>query len=118
MTSTDNIYKFKGSGNHLATTRVYNVEWICVYQLAWYPFDTQTCRMIFEADGNSEFIDMNVGSIEYSGPMDLTQYFVKSTSMMKSENGTLEVTLVLGRRIFGRWHLDYNVFINTLFFSL
>ena len=102
MTSIDNIYKFKGSGNRLATSRVYNVEWICVYQLAWYPFDTQTCRMILGAEGNSEeFVDVNVGAIEYSGPMDLTQYFVKSTSMIKTKNGTLDVTLVLGRRLFG-----------------
>ena len=102
MTSSDNIYMFKGSGNHLATSRVYNVEWICVYQLAWYPFDTQTCHMILEADGNSkEFVNLNVGTIEYSGPLDLTQYFVKSTSMIKTENGTLEIILVLGRRLFG-----------------
>ena len=101
MTSTDNIYMFKGSGNQLSTSRVYNVEWICVYQLAWYPFDTQTCRMILEADGNSEFVDLNVGAIEYSGPMDLTQYFVKSTSMIKADNGTLDVVMVLGRRLFG-----------------
>ena len=103
MTSTDNIYMFKGSGNHLQSSRVYNVEWICVYQLTWYPFDTQTCSMILDTDGNSEeFINLNIGSLEYSGPMDLTQYFVKSTSMIKTENGTVDVVVVLGRRLFGK----------------
>ena len=120
MTSSDNIYMFKGSGNHLATSRVYNVEWICVYQLAWYPFDTQTCRMILEADGNSEeFVDLNVGTIEYSGPLDLTQYFVKSTSLIKTENGTLDIIVVLGRRLFGNafeWQ-NQNLLFNSIIMS-
>ena len=28
--------------------RVYDVDWICEYNMAWYPFDTQSCVMTFE----------------------------------------------------------------------
>ena len=37
----DNIFIFSGSDNPFVMSRSYNVEWICDYDMRWYPFDTQ-----------------------------------------------------------------------------
>ena len=74
-----------------------------VLYFSWYPFDTQTCNMVLEPDGNSgEFIELVDDGLQYLGPMDLTQYFIRSTEMTKSNDGTLIVVVVLGRRLLGR----------------
>ena len=43
----NNIYVFEGIDNPLDMNRVYETEWICDYEMNWYPFDTQKCRMTF-----------------------------------------------------------------------
>ena len=43
----DNTYMFRGEDNPLDMSRVYETERICDYQMNWYPFDTQKCRMTF-----------------------------------------------------------------------
>ena len=71
--------------------------------LSWYPFDTQTCNMILEPDGNSgEFIEILNDGLEYLGPSDLTQYFIRTTGMSRTEFGSLMVVVVLGRRLLGK----------------
>ena len=40
LDDVDNIYIFKGSENPLMMRRVYKTEWICDYEMNWYPFDT------------------------------------------------------------------------------
>ena len=43
-----------------------------------YPFDTQSCVMVFECEGNSgEFVQLVPQHLEYLGPKDLTQYFIR-----------------------------------------
>ena len=37
----DNIFVFSGSDNPFVMSRSYDVEWICDYDMRWYPFDTQ-----------------------------------------------------------------------------
>ena len=73
------------------------------YHFSWYPFDTQTCNMILYADGNTgEFIELLDGGLEYLGPMDLTQYFIRSTKMIGDmDSGSINVIVVLGRRLLG-----------------
>ena len=59
--------------------------------------------MVLEPDGNSgEFIELVDDGLKYLGPMDLTQYFIRSTEMTKAKDGTLIVIVVLGRRLLGR----------------
>ena len=36
-----NIFMFDGANNPFVTSRVYDVDWICGYDIRWYPFDTQ-----------------------------------------------------------------------------
>ena len=80
---------------------------------SWYPFDTQTCHMLINPDGNSgEFINLIDDGLQYLGPMDLAQYFVRSMSMRRQdEDGSIIVELILGRRLLGE---VLNVYIPTV----
>ena len=115
----NNIYIFQGSENHLQNSRVYNVEWNCDYDMRWYPFDTQTCLMTLNSDRNSaEFVDLKIEGMEYLGPKDLTQYFIRSTYSKKTETGAIDIFVVLGRRLLGR-HPIYTLdlaYIYIMFF--
>ena len=58
--------------------------------------------MIFDSDGNSgEFVDLVAEELNYLGPKDLTQYFIRQTSMNKTMKGSIRVEVVLGRRLLG-----------------
>ena len=58
--------------------------------------------MILSPDGNNgEFIDLQVNGLEYQGPMDLTQYFIRTTGISMLEDGSISVVVVLGRRLLG-----------------
>ena len=36
-----NILEFDGATNPFLMSRVYDMDWICDYDMRWYPFDTQ-----------------------------------------------------------------------------
>ena len=36
-----NNFVFDGAKNPFVMSRVYDVDWICDYDMRWYPFDTQ-----------------------------------------------------------------------------
>lgn len=58
----DNIYIYKGSENAITSSRIYNTQFICDYYLAYFPFDTQKCTMVFRLKGNlGTFIDLDPG---------------------------------------------------------
>ena len=58
--------------------------------------------MVFDTDGNSgEFVELIAEELNYLGPQDLTQYFIRETNMNKTMSGSIRVEVVLGRRILG-----------------
>ena len=59
--------------------------------------------MILQPDGNSgEFIELVDDGLEYLGPRDLTQYFIRSTKMIReADTGSINIMVVLGRRLLG-----------------
>ena len=70
----------------------------------WYPFDTQWCTMQFKTTEDlGIFVQLAADSHIYSGPTELTQYFVRGTRlyMQTNENGLVSVVLEisLGRRL-------------------
>ena len=54
----------------------------------------------------NRFIELHDDGLEYLGPMDLTQYFIRTTNMIKDKDGSINVIVVLGRRLLG---IKYNV---------
>ena len=98
----DNIYIFSGSDNPFVMSRSYDVEWICDYDMRWYPFDSQTCTMVFVPEGNSgEFVELVPAELDYLGPKDLTQYFIRQSVIKRTATGYIHVEVVLGRRLLG-----------------
>jgi hypothetical protein len=62
----------------------------------------QSCAMIFDTEGNSgEFVELVASQLNYLGPQDLTQYFIRHTSMNLTTTGYIAVEVVLGRRLLG-----------------
>ena len=49
---SEDIDIYEGSHNPLIMSRVYNVKFICDYDMQWYPFDSQTCHMDFKLEEN------------------------------------------------------------------
>ena len=102
---SEDIDIYEGTDNPIIMSRVYDVEFLCDFQMQWYAFDTQTCYMEFRLDESiAAFVDLIPGTEEYLGPKDLTQYFVKhsgiETYQRMGKKGVL-ISLSLGRRLLG-----------------
>ena len=101
----EDIEIFTGSENGITISRVYSIQFYCEYQMAWYPFDQQTCKVEMLLDGVLDnYADLLPGGIEFSGPKELTQYFVKNFEIKKEKIKTKEaviVSITLGRRLLG-----------------
>ena len=101
-----NTYIFEGGENPLTIARIYDIEFICEFNMRVFPFDTQNCSIILIMKGNSgKFAHLVIDEFKYLGPIDLTQYFVKginSTYMMVEDDvSAVEFNVVFGRRILG-----------------
>lgn len=82
----------------MAISRVYSIKFICEFDMGKYPFDTQTCQIYMEMKGNSgSFAKLIPAQLNYLGPIDLTQYFVKRWDIKMTKNETLAIEIDLGR---------------------
>ena len=87
--------------------RVYETEWICDYQMNWFPFDTQKCWMTFAVPKDlNELITITANGHAYLGPVELTQYFVRGTDMFtkllgEDQQQAIVMEVTLGRRLLG-----------------
>ena len=58
--------------------------------------------MLFDTEGNSgEFVELVPSELNYLGPQDLTQYFIRQTSINTTVTRGIKVEVVLGRRLLG-----------------
>ena len=74
-----NAYVFEGNENPLTIARVYDITFICEFNVRIFPFDTQNCSIVLVMAGNSgKFVHLSIDQFKYLGPVDLTQYYVKS----------------------------------------
>ena len=98
-----NIYLFKGIHTEVEMSRSYDTEFLCSYNMGWYPFDSQSCTLDYVLDATvSAFVSLEMDSLTYSGPVELTQYFVRQSLMRPFTIGDrqgVRVTVVLGRRL-------------------
>ena len=104
-TVSEDIMNFEGAKNELKLNRVYEVNFICVYDMRFYPFDIQICKVDMVMAGSAAmFIALEPGRLIYSGEKDLSQYFVMNSTMrratIKNKQG-LQVSLTLGRKLLG-----------------
>ncbi len=112
MATLENAYIYEGKQNPLIISRVYSLEFLCEFNMAVYPFDTQVCSIVMVMKGNTgEFAEVFADTISYSGPIDLSQYFVKDYSLLKetmtSGENSVKVKLVFGRRVLSTFLTTY-----------
>ena len=99
-----NAYLFKGAENPISLSRVYSSKFICEYDMAVFPFDTQECSATFILKGNEgQFIKLTKSDANYLGPIDLPQYFVMDTHMHQTtvppDINAVKVDIQFGRRL-------------------
>jgi len=100
-------------------TRFYNQRFLCDYEMGWYPFDVQRCRLTLAMRRVFDpFTQLVAGDLRYKGPPSLTKYEVLSTEMEVVQAGGVEaiqVTVTLGRKLLG---VLLNVFVPTTILTL
>ena len=115
----ENIQYFAGTENPLQLQRFYNQRFLCNYQLKWYPFDIQRCKLILKVKASvSPFTELLVGDYEYTGPKTLTQYEIIEIIMEASVENNIQLVymeIALGRQLLG---VLLNVFIPTIILFL
>ena len=116
----DNTYIFLGSENPLVMSRIYQTEWICDYEMNWFPFDTQKCQMTFAATKDmNPFIQIIGNGHNYRGPVELTQYFIRETEMfpqrLDDDQQAMVFQTTLGRRLLGNL---LTIFLPTLLLNV
>jgi hypothetical protein len=103
ISNNENIYMFKGIENHIKLSKTHDTAFLCQYDMAWYPFDSQVCTMDIDLSVvQSPFCSLEAESLAYHGPTDLVQYFIRYTDMVVtgiSANRRVQVHVVMGRRI-------------------
>ena len=98
VSEAHNIHLYDGVENKHIVKKQYNIEWICVFNMMWYPFDLQTCSMQMYC--SNDFTSLHPVSLGYTGPTHLTQYKVESFTlcpMRINDKQGLEVVVTLGR---------------------
>ena len=106
-----NAYIYRGEENPLTIARVYDIAFICEFDVRIFPFDTQNCSIVLAMAGNSgKFVHLSIDQFRYLGPVDLTQYYVKSINSNYTlvADGTvddkiagIEFRVIFGRRLIG-----------------
>jgi hypothetical protein len=77
---------FKGGENTITFSRIYDVSFICKYNMAWYPFDVQSCELSFSPFGNTgTYVVLIKDVIQYKSEKDLSKYFIKQWKFVSCE---------------------------------
>ena len=113
MNEIQNDHIYLGIENDLVLSQVYTTSFTCMFGMQGYPFDTQKCSMIFILEvrlvifscnslkvhsvsfqqGNSgKFAELVKGNLEYLGPVDLREYFIKSYTVTDEDDELLDST--------------------------
>jgi len=101
-----NVYS--GVDSNIIMKREYFIDWACDYDLIYFPFDTQVCKMVFDMTGGTkEYLRMAVdeNGVEYLGEEYLLEYRVggmllKEINDSSAKYSSMKVSLILTRRWF------------------
>ena len=97
----DNTNIYAGDLNKHYLRKEFSTVWTCEFNMKWYPFDTQECKMQYKiVNKYSDFAALVPENLSYVGPKDLTEYTVKGYMMCKVKIGPydgVEVRVQLGR---------------------
>ena len=111
------VYKCKE--NPIVYERLYNEYFTCDYQMPWYPFDTQKCKILIKPTQIlKKYVSFIPGKFRYIGPKDLREYMIIDNGMEILEvNGErlVIVQTTLGRRLLS---IILTIFVPTLILNV
>ena len=97
--TADETRIYKGSENPIFYTRSYSVSFLCDYDLALYPFDTQTCKIVLDLPVfEQSLVVLESHMINMDGKTKLLKYDVKKWVMENTKSGNV-IRIVFGRKI-------------------
>ncbi len=103
LTHLHNAYLYDGKENPITLSRVYSERFLCEFDMSVYPFDTQTCRVVFVMKGNADnLVQLLAKKLDYLGPRELTIYFVKDLKIFSKILHPAEIQSVIVELSFGR----------------
>ena len=101
-TNFQNTRIFEGSENAIYYENEISVNWLCHFNMAWYPFDSQICSLqMFHTEASIAF---NPVSVAYFGTKQLPQHYYKFVAMCShnvSNRPGVIVEVHLGRPLLG-----------------
>ena len=121
MAVESNVYE--GIKSNILQKREYFIDWTCDYNLLFYPFDTQVCKMTFEIQGGTkDYLQLeadaydNFTGVDYLGDKLLLEYTVgdmllKVINDSEAKHAKMKVSLTFTRRWF--YH-GVNVFLQSV----
>ena len=75
---------YSGQNNTLMRCRRYAAEYPCTFNLRFFPFDRQTCTMIFKMRTATEkSVVLIPDGVKYNGPSQLIEFVVKKVNISK-----------------------------------
>ena len=95
---------FRGSDHMLMYKVEYLYHWRCVFDLEWFPFDKQTCRLNMKLpEDYTDFVKVWAKRIEYlANKRELTEYSAEKILFCSQANGArIVVEIVFGRPLLG-----------------
>ena len=82
-------FYFHGDENPITLSRIYDIRFICSYNMAWYPFDLQRCELLMKPFGNTgEYVYLVNNDINYFDKMDLSKYYIKQWKFQSKQTDT------------------------------
>ena len=104
---TDETRVYKGSENSILYTRSYSISSLCDYDLALYPFDTQTCQILLNLPVFEQTLVRLVSKrITMEGKTELLKYDVKEWLMEDTKSGSI-IKIIFGRKIMSQLLTTY-----------
>ena len=106
MSSTEDLQEsalYEGKENNIIYLRQFTEKLKCVFDLSFFPFDTQTCSIAFNI-GNKEsnLIELVGAKVEFSGNKKLSTFDVIRPNVeekLVADNIDLKVNIVLKRQV-------------------
>ncbi len=88
-----NLHLYSGRDNSLKMQRVHSLDFICRFDMRFYPFDTQHCEMQMESiQSQQSFVTLVPKILKNHGPSDFIQYFIRDLDMKLVDNNNLNRT--------------------------
>ena len=97
-----NTRLFKGDENFIHFHYQCTAKWVCDFDMRWYPFDIQNCKIKMHTLKST--VAIIPSSVEYLGPKELTQHSVMGVticSATKEGKSGVVVEVLLVRPLFG-----------------